>query len=64
MLIAKSTYNLLQEGSMQFSAAEGIWENGASLKCKIFAFLAMQYRLHTSDRRGVNGVFHLRVSVG
>jgi hypothetical protein len=31
----KSTYNLFQEGNTRFEPAEAIWENGATLKCKI-----------------------------
>jgi hypothetical protein len=49
-------YWLLQEGATFFDAAEAIWDNGAPLKCKIFAWLAVQHRLLTSDRRWRHGL--------
>ena len=36
--------------------AAAIWRSWAPLKCKIFAWLAMQYRLWTSDRRARHGL--------
>ena len=33
-----------------------VWRSWAPLKCKIFAWLAMQYRLWTSDRRARHGL--------
>ena len=48
---AKSTYKMLCQGMTRFDAAQCIWRSWAPLKCKIFAWLASQYRLWTSDRR-------------
>jgi hypothetical protein len=42
---ASSIYNLLHEGDIRFPATAAIWENGAPLKQKIFAWLAVQRRL-------------------
>lgn len=36
--------------------AKCIWRSWAPLKCKIFAWLAMQYRIWTSDRRARHGL--------
>jgi hypothetical protein len=51
-----SIYNLLHEGDIRFPAAAAIWENGAPLKQKIFAWLAVQRRLWTADRRTRHGL--------
>ena len=48
---AKSTYKQLCQGGIRASMAEAIWRSWAPLKCKIFAWLAGQHRLWTSDRR-------------
>ena len=48
---ASATYKRLCVGRVEFGASEWIWKSKAPLKCKIFAWLAIQYRLWTSDRR-------------
>jgi hypothetical protein len=53
---AKATYKRLCEGNMRFSMATPIWKSFAPLKCKIFGWLAVQYRLWTSDRRHRHGL--------
>jgi hypothetical protein len=53
---ARGTYNLLCLGQVGFDMAEPIWRSHAPLKCKIFAWLALNYRLWTSDRRQRHGL--------
>jgi hypothetical protein len=53
---ARDTYNLLCLGQVKFGMAEPIWRSHAPLKCKIFAWLALNYRLWTSDRRQRHGL--------
>jgi hypothetical protein len=53
---AKTTYQRLQLGSIDFAAADAIWKNGAPLKCKIFMWLTIQDRLWTSARRHRHGL--------
>jgi hypothetical protein len=48
---AKDTYSRLYEGSIRYSMEKPVWRSYAPLKCKIFAWLALRYRLWTSDRR-------------
>jgi hypothetical protein len=52
---AKSTYELLCQRSTRWSMSSRIWESFAPLKCKIFAWLAIRYRLWTSDRWAWHG---------
>jgi hypothetical protein len=40
----------------KFAAADCIWRSGAPLNCKIFMWLAVQYRLLTPDRRARHGL--------
>ena len=47
---------MLCQGMTRFAAAQCIWRSWAPLKCKIFAWLASQYRLWTSDRRARHGL--------
>jgi hypothetical protein len=42
---AKDTYRLLCMGQEEFSMHNAIWNSFAPLKCKIFAWLALRYRL-------------------
>jgi hypothetical protein len=53
---AKSTYNRLQAGSIQFAAANAIWKNGAPLKCKIFMWLSILDKHWTSARHACRGL--------
>jgi hypothetical protein len=53
---SKDTYRLLCQGSIGFNMHEAIWASFAPLKCKIFAWLALRYRLWTSDRRHRHGL--------
>lgn len=53
---AKSTYRRLCMGSAEFEPAGYIWKCWAPLKCKIFMWLAVQYRVWTSDRRARHGL--------
>lgn len=53
---AKTTYSMLCQGSIRFSMATPLWRSWAPLKCKIFGWLALQYRLWTSDRRHRHGL--------
>ena len=47
---------MLLLGEVGFPMAEAIWNNGATLKAKIFMWLAIQGRLWTSDRRHRHGL--------
>jgi hypothetical protein len=53
---AKGTYELLCQGSIRSATAICIWNSGAPLKCKFFMWLALQYRVWTSDRRIRHGL--------
>mgnify|MGYP005835639323 CR=1 FL=1 len=53
---ARSVYRALHLGLATSPRYECIWRSGAILKCKIFAWLAVQYRLWTSDRRARHGL--------
>jgi hypothetical protein len=52
----KATYSRLCEGGVRFSAADGIWKPWAPYKCKIFQWLAVQYRVWTTERRARHGL--------
>ena len=56
---ARSTYMALSQGSTVMAGAKCIWGSWAPLKCKIFAWLALQHRLWTADRRTRHGNFAL-----
>ena len=53
---AKSTYNRLCQGTERAPYATCIWISWAILKCKIFAWLAVQHRIWSSDRRARHGL--------
>ena len=53
---AKSTYNRLCFGLLASPTTRCIWKSWAPLRCKIFAWLMVQYRLWTSDRRARHGL--------
>ena len=53
---ARSTYERLCQGLVRSSMASCIWRSWATLKCKIFVWLAVQYRIWTSDRRARHGL--------
>jgi hypothetical protein len=53
---AKSTYLRLCGGGIRFAAADCIWKPWAPAKCKIFQWLAVQYRMWTTDRRAKHGL--------
>lgn len=46
-----SAYQMLFKGAIKVSFASWIWKCWAPLACKIFLWLAIQYRIWTSDRR-------------
>jgi hypothetical protein len=53
---SKSTYDMLCMGSTSWSMSSPVWKSFAPAKCKIFAWLALQYRIWTSDRRVRHGL--------
>jgi hypothetical protein len=53
---AKSTYDRLCEGGIRFAAAYCIWKPWAPIKCKVFQWLAVRYRLWTTERRARHGL--------
>ena len=53
---AVSAYRMLCEGGIRFQLSSAIWKNEAPLACKIYVWLAVQYRLWTSDRRFRHGL--------
>lgn len=53
---AGSVYHRLCMGLLRSPTAECIWRSWAPLCCKIFAWLTVQYRLWTSDRRARHGL--------
>uniref|UniRef100_A0A8R7UVP5 Reverse transcriptase zinc-binding domain-containing protein n=1 Tax=Triticum urartu TaxID=4572 RepID=A0A8R7UVP5_TRIUA len=53
---AKSTYLRLCSGTERVPYAACIWKSWALLKCKFFAWLAVQHRIWTSDRRARHGL--------
>jgi hypothetical protein len=56
---AKSTYEMLCQGSVRWSMSRPVWGSFAPMKCTIFAWLALKYRLWTSDRRARHGLQEL-----
>lgn len=56
MYTASSTYHRLCLGVQRVPYAACIWKSWALLKCKIFAWLAVQHRIWTSDRRAKHGL--------
>lgn len=53
---ARSTYNKLYQGLACFALAACIWKSWAPIKCKIFAWLAVQYKILTSNRWARHGL--------
>ncbi|XP_071677262.1 uncharacterized protein [Lolium perenne] len=53
---AKCTYEMLCQGSVRWSMSRPVWGSFSPMKCKIFAWLALRYRLWTSDRRVSHGL--------
>ena len=53
---ASSVYKELMRGQERFPLAKGVWKCWAPLKCRIFMWLALQYRIWTSDRRARHGL--------
>src|SRR3954466_8135784 len=51
-----SAYKMLCEGGVRFHSFRAIWKCWAPLACKIFMWLAVQYRLWTADRRTRHGL--------
>jgi hypothetical protein len=45
------TYEMLCLGSITCNMYKTIWKSFATPKCKLFCWLALRYRLETSDRR-------------
>ena len=52
---ASSAYAMMCDGGIGFQLADAIWKSGAPLSCKLFMWLAGQYRVWTSDRRVWHG---------
>lgn len=48
---AKLTYQRMFMGLVRTRTAQAIWRSWAPLRCKIWAWLSVQYRLWTYDRR-------------
>lgn len=55
---ARSTYERLYQGLVRSSTATCIWRGWATLKCKIFARLAMLYRVWMFDSGARHGLQH------
>nr|XP_040244157.1 uncharacterized protein LOC120963556 [Aegilops tauschii subsp. strangulata] len=53
---AQSTYHRLCLGTERVPFASCIWKSWALLKCKLFAWLAVQHRIWTTDRRARHGL--------
>jgi hypothetical protein len=53
---AKSTYQMLCQGNVRWGMCKPVWKSFAPMKCKIFIWLALKYRLWTSDRRARHGL--------
>jgi hypothetical protein len=53
---AKHTYGMLCQGSLRWSMSRPVWSSFSPMKCKMFAWLALRYRLWTSDRRARHGL--------
>ncbi|KAM0906593.1 hypothetical protein ACQ4PT_016669 [Festuca glaucescens] len=53
---AKVTYRMLCLGSVRWSMNKPVWGSFSPMKCKMFAWLALKYRLWTSDRRARHGL--------
>lgn len=53
---AKSIYDYLCSELDRSPTAKCNWKSWAPLKCKLFVWLALQYRLWTSDRRARHGL--------
>ncbi|XP_071681710.1 uncharacterized protein [Lolium perenne] len=53
---SKSTYEMLCKGSTSWSMSSPVWKSFAPAKCKIFAWVALKYRLWISDRRARLGL--------
>jgi hypothetical protein len=48
---ASSTYRMLCHGLVRWECAKWVWASWAPPKCKFFAWLALKFRLWTSERR-------------
>ena len=53
---ASSAYKMLCQGGIRFHSFSAIWKCWTPLACKIFMWLAVQYRLWTADRRVRHGL--------
>ncbi|XP_073367930.1 uncharacterized protein [Aegilops tauschii subsp. strangulata] len=51
-----SAYRMLFKGAINVTFAKWVWKCWAPLTCKIFMWLAIQYRIWTSDRRLRHGL--------
>jgi hypothetical protein len=51
-----ATYDMICQGRISWEMAKPLWRSFAPLKCKIFGWLALRYRLWTSDRRTRHGL--------
>jgi hypothetical protein len=55
-VFTSAIYDMLCQGRITWAMAKPIWRSFAPLKCKIFGWLALRYRLWTSDRRARHGL--------
>jgi hypothetical protein len=53
---ARDTYNMLCQGSITCNMFEPVWKSSATPTVKLFCWLALRYRLWTSDRRHRHGL--------
>ncbi|XP_071683513.1 uncharacterized protein [Lolium perenne] len=53
---ARDTYKMLCTGSVRWSMSKPVWGSFSPMKGKMFAWLALRYRLWTSDRRARHGL--------
>lgn len=53
---ARGTYKMLCQGGIRWAMSKPVWGSFAPMKCKVFAWLTLRYRLWTSDRRARHGL--------
>ena len=58
MYTAKSAYDALFEGAINFAPYERIWKSWAPPKCRFFMWLAAHNRCWTADRLARRGLTH------
>ncbi|KAK1661405.1 hypothetical protein QYE76_049564 [Lolium multiflorum] len=53
---AKGTYRMLCKGGIRWSMCGSVWGSFSPMKCKVFAWPTLRYRLWISDRRARHGL--------